>query len=95
LRAGTSDTLATRYTNASKNRYQPVRPFLFIDPMLSGLDAGKLKLEWQHPRTKAWAVVPLVETGNGPIAEFTEGHAARVSQSYAEGCVLTGRVVPP
>jgi hypothetical protein len=78
LRAGVSDPFAIRYTNASENRYQPVRPFLFIDPMLSDLNAGNLKLEWQHPRTKAWSVVPLVETGNGPSAQFTEEHAVEV-----------------
>ena len=78
LRAGMSDTFAIRYTNASENRYQPVRPFLFIDPMLSDLNTGNLKLEWQHPQTKAWSVVPLVETGNGPTAEFTEAHAVEV-----------------
>jgi hypothetical protein len=78
LRPGTTDSFAIRYTNASENRYEPVRPFLFIQPMLSDLNAGNIKLEWQSPQTRMWSVVPLVDTGNGASAQFTDVHAVEV-----------------
>jgi hypothetical protein len=78
LRAGTTDTFTLRYTNASENLYQPVRPFLFIQTGATDLGTGNLKLEWQNPRTKAWSVVPLVNNGNGPSAEFTDAQAIEV-----------------
>jgi hypothetical protein len=91
LRAGVSDTFAIRYTNASENRYQPVRPSLSIDPILSDVDVEDLTLEWQHPQTKAWSVVPVVENDNGPSAQFTEEHAieARPQSTTAINLRLT------
>jgi hypothetical protein len=78
LRAGTGDTFAVRYTNASENLYQPVRPFLFIEPHATDLDTGNVKVEWQNPRTKAWSPLPLVATGAGMSAQFTDAQAIEV-----------------
>jgi hypothetical protein len=78
LRAGTSDTFAVRYTNASENLYQPVRPFLFIEPHGSDLGTGNVTLEWQNPRTRAWSPLPLVAAGAGMSAQFTDAQAVEV-----------------
>jgi hypothetical protein len=78
LRAGTGDTFAVRYTNASENLYQPVRPFLFIEPHGTDLDTGNVKVEWQNPRTKAWSPLSLVATGAGMSAQFTDAQAIEI-----------------
>lgn len=78
LRAGTGDTFAVRYTNASENLYQPVRPFLFIEPHGTDLDTANVKVEWQNPRTKVWSPLLLVATGAGMSAQFTDAQAVEV-----------------
>jgi hypothetical protein len=78
LRAGTSDVFAVHYTNASENLYQPVRPFLFIEPHGTGLDGGNVKLEWQNPRTKVWSPLSLVAAGAGLSAQFADAQAVEV-----------------
>jgi hypothetical protein len=92
LRAGTTATFAIRYTNASENTYQPVRPFLFIHGHMSGLNTENVKLEWQNPKTKAWSVVALVETGNGQSASFTGAHAVQVRPQSTASVNLRLRV---
>ena len=77
---GAPATFEIRYTNASENAYQPVRPFLFVQGQTAGLTAAHTRLEWQNPRTGAWTVVPLVDTGNGQSASFTDAQAVVVRE---------------
>jgi len=78
LRAGTTGPFAIRYTNASENLYQPVRPHLLIATGPTDLDTTNVKLEWQNPRTRAWSAVPLVAAGAGLVAQFTDAQAVEV-----------------
>jgi hypothetical protein len=79
LRAGTADTFAVRYTNASENLYQPVRPHLLIETHATDLDTTNVKVEWQNPRTKVWSALPLVAAGAGMVVQFTDAHAVEVA----------------